>query len=953
MTSVFTEFHSKYHATSLQLAGSQENSLTRTLTSARVEMNPHQVNAALFALKSPFSKGALLADEVGLGKTIEAGLVISQRIAEGKRRILLIVPASLRKQWQQELQEKFSVPTMILDAAVVRQARKRGEDDIFKTTKMPVIMSYEYAARIADELRVAQRWDLIVFDEAHRLRNVYKNEQNRGTSKRAQALADAFRDIPKILLTATPLQNSLLELYGLISVIDDTHFGGLDSFRTQYVRGRPDPENLASLQKRIEPVCQRTLRRQVQEAGHINFRKRTALTFDFDPFDNEITLYEQVSDFLQRSDTVSYGDRANALVLLQVRKILGSSTFAVARYLETLIGRLKLKQAASVKMSDDLDGFDVTLEEDGSNSDDDDMEIIDPQRLANEIAEIQDMLALANSIQINGKGEALVGKLPLVLEQIVKKGGKNKAVIFTESVRTQRYLEQLLSNHGYSGKLVLLNGSNADPESRRIYNSWKDRHAGTEKVSGSRTADMKAALVEAFKSDEKSILISTESGAEGINLQFCSVLINYDLPWNPQRIEQRIGRIHRYGQLIDVTVVNLLNRKNHTEARIHQLLSEKFKLFEGVFGSSDEVLGSISSGLDFEKEVLGIVQRCRTKDQADAEFDELQTRIKDEIDADIAETRARVLETLDGDVVAMLHSRQKSLVEKVPEYQQKLLNLARGELEGIDFSVGDEYAFSHEGLVYTTKWPIADDNDWQFFRVNDGLGRQLVADASARDLTGELMELTFVPDEAPFHGRVARIDALKGDVGWLRVYKATMPTGDALREEILCAVVSDDGTQRGPDIVEKLMQVPALAPQAASVPAPDNDLNQAGEVAFDGFSSRVQEENMAWLDDEELRLDRYAADIEIEIDAQIDALDAEVKDFQRQRRDPKLSMEDKLAMGRKIKRLEGEVDDLKLSKFERRKAIRKQVSDKLDEFAEMLNQQPILETLFTLRWKVA
>lgn len=953
MTPVFTEFHSKYHATSLQLAGSQENSLTRTLTSARVEMNPHQVNAALFALKSPFSKGALLADEVGLGKTIEAGLVISQRIAEGKRRILLIVPASLRKQWQQELQEKFSVPTQILDAAVVRQARKRGEDDIFKNTKTPLIMSYEYAARIADELRLAQKWDLIVFDEAHRLRNVYKNEQNKGTSKRAQALADAFRDIPKILLTATPLQNSLLELYGLISVIDDTHFGGLDSFRTQYVRGRPDPENLAALQKRIEPVCQRTLRRQVQEAGHINFRKRTALTFDFDPFDNEIVLYEHVSDFLQRSDTVSYGDRANALVLLQVRKILGSSTFAVARYLETLIGRLKEKQKASVQMTDDLDGFDVTLEEEDAEGAAEDIEAIDPQRLANEIVEIEEMLSLANSIKINGKGEALVGKLPLVLEQIEKKGGKNKAVIFTESVRTQKYLEQLLSTHGFSGELVLLNGSNADPESRRIYNSWKDRHVGTDRISGSRTADMKAALVEAFKSDEKSILISTESGAEGINLQFCSVLINYDLPWNPQRIEQRIGRIHRYGQLIDVTVVNLLNRKNHTEARIHQLLSEKFKLFDGVFGSSDEVLGSISSGLDFEKEVLGIVQRCRTKEQADAEFDELQTRIKDEIDADIAETRARVLETLDGDVVAMLHSRQKSLVEKVPEYQQKLLNLARGELEGIDFTIGDEYAFSYDGLVYTTKWPIADDNDWQFFRVNDGLGKRLISEASARDLSTELVEMTFVPDEAPFHGRVARIDALKGEVGWLRVYKATMPTGDALREEILCAVVADDGTQRGSDIVEKLMQVPTRAPQPTSLIVPDNDLNEAGEAAFDGFSSRVQDENMAWLDEEELRLDRYAADIEIEIDAQIDALEVEVKDFQRQRRDPKLSMEDKLSMGRKIKKLEGEVDDLKLSKFERRKAIRKQVSDKLDEFAEMLNQQPSLEMLFTLRWKVA
>ena len=381
------------------------------------------------------------------------------------QRILLIVPASLRKQWQQELQEKFSVQTQILDAAIVRHARKHGDADIFRNTKIPLIMSYEYAARIAEELRLAQKWDLIIFDEAHRLRNVYKNERNKGTSKRAQALADAFRDIPKILLTATPLQNSLLELYGLISVIDNTHFGGLDSFKTQYVRGRPNPENLTALQKRIEPVCQRTLRRQVQEAGHINFRKRTALTFDFDPFDDETVLYEQVSDFLQRKDTVSYGDRTNALVLLQVRKILGSSTFAVARYLETLIGRLRERQKASVQMTDDLDGFDVTLEEADSEDEAADIDIIDPQRLANEIVEIEGMLALANSIRINGKGEALVGKLPLVLEQIVAKGGKNKAVIFTESVRTQRYLEQLLSKNGHTGQLVLLNGSNSDPES--------------------------------------------------------------------------------------------------------------------------------------------------------------------------------------------------------------------------------------------------------------------------------------------------------------------------------------------------------------------------------------------------------------------------------------------------------------------------------------------------------
>ena len=205
MTAQFTEFHSKYHSTALKLTGSSENSITRTLTSARVEMNPHQVNAALFALKSPFSKGALLADEVGLGKTIEAGLVISQRLAEGKRRMLLIVPASLRKQWQQELSDKFTVESRILDATVVRQAKKAGEADLFANASMPLIMSYEYAARVAEDLRIATKWDLVVFDEAHRLRNVYKNEQKIGTSKRAQVLADAFRGAPKILLTATPL----------------------------------------------------------------------------------------------------------------------------------------------------------------------------------------------------------------------------------------------------------------------------------------------------------------------------------------------------------------------------------------------------------------------------------------------------------------------------------------------------------------------------------------------------------------------------------------------------------------------------------------------------------------------------------------------------------------------------------------------------------------------------
>src|SRR3546814_9547137 len=190
---------------------------------------------------------------------------------------------------------------------------------------------------------------------------------------------------------------------------------------------------------------------------------------------------------------------------------------------------------------------------------------------------VESMRDLAQSIGINGKGENRVRHLPEVLDQIQSKGGKRKAVIFTVSVRTQKYLHQLLTDNGYEGRIVLMNGSNNDDESRQIYADWKERHAGTDRISGSKTADMKAAIVEAFRSDEKTILIATESGAEGINLQFCSLLINYDLPWNQQRVEQRIGRCNRHGQLVDVPVVTMLTRVDERRVGKEGVSTSKYR----------------------------------------------------------------------------------------------------------------------------------------------------------------------------------------------------------------------------------------------------------------------------------------------------------------------------------------------------------------------------------------
>ena len=231
-----TTYQSQFFAWELtrQASGDSIESLGPTLVDAQVDLNPHQVEAALFACQNPLSRGVILADEVGLGKTIEAGLVLSQFWAERKRRILIIVPANLRKQWHQELLDKFSLDAAILESKSFNALKKQGIANPFDTSQ-PVICSYQFAKSKLNDVHDLP-WDLVVYDEAHRLRNVYKK-----SNVIANALRDGLSHVQsKVLLTATPLQNSLLELFGLVSFIDDRVFGDLNSFRRQYARLNDD-----------------------------------------------------------------------------------------------------------------------------------------------------------------------------------------------------------------------------------------------------------------------------------------------------------------------------------------------------------------------------------------------------------------------------------------------------------------------------------------------------------------------------------------------------------------------------------------------------------------------------------------------------------------------------------------------------------------------------------------
>ncbi len=951
-TPLYQPIQGHYFANSLLLESLDEAAFTRSLSAARVDMNPHQVEASLFALKSPLNKGVLLADEVGLGKTIEAGLVMAQKWAEQKRKILLIVPASLRKQWEQELIEKFGLKSTIMEAGKHREMKKSGVRDPFDKVSGVVISSYEFAARQKDELH-RTKWDLVVFDEAHRLRSVYKKNGSQRAKDLRRALADPF----KVLLTATPLQNSLLELFGIVSIIDETHFGGEAAFKRQYMGAGASRASAEALKERLKLICHRTLRRQVQEAGHINFTKRNATVFNFDPPDIEVKLYDSISSFLQQKGTVSYGDRANQLVILQIRKILGSSTFAVIKYLETLIDRLEKKQTTiDTSITDDIELIDEIGEEMTDQEVDEEAlseDPIDPEKLAAELDELNGFLKLARSIGANAKGEKLVDRLPDVLDAIKSKGGARKAVIFTESVRTQTYLSALLSNRGYAGEIVLLNGSNNDPSSHQIYKEWKERHAGSDRVSGSKTADMKAAIVDAFKGDDKTILIATESGAEGINLQFCSLVINFDLPWNPQRVEQRIGRCHRYGQKIDVTVVNMLNLKNHAEKRIYELLALKFKLFEGVFGSSDEVLGTIELGVDFEKRVLDIIQKSRSPEEIEASFDALKEELQETISAEVEAARAKVLEQFDTDVVSRLNTRKTSLAHALDDFSRRLLMMARAEFPDAEFNVGGSHAFRQGDHVYTPHWQEAEEKDWQFFRLTDeNLALEAAKRASERDYSSEASSLRFNPAAFPFDGQLANVSALRGKSGFLRVAKAAVRTEQKVREDLLVSCITHDGSHIDVETAKRLLMAPAIDDGVVAIPSGLGPLDKIESQLFSNFAETVKKQNFQWLEEEEQRLDNYARDIEVEVDAQIDEIEEIAKQLRRDRRSPDLSMEEKLALGRKIKSVEGEIDDLKFSKHERRKQIRKQVNDMLDEFAAALDRKPELSPLFTIRWSV-
>lgn len=952
MQPILTDYHAKYYAyelTRLRRGGDVER-IAQSLFDAAVDLNPHQIDAALFALQNPLSKGVLLADEVGLGKTIEASLVLGQLWAERRRRLLVICPASLRKQWAAELAEKFYLPTQVLDARTWKQQRSAG---VYNPLDQDVIsvMSFHFAAGLEEQLR-AIPWDLVVIDEAHKLRNAHRDSHRTG-----QALKRALAGSRKLLLTATPLQNSLMELYGLSTVIDEHLFGDAVSFRSMYMR---DGNDIEGLRRRLAEFSKRTLRRQVLE--YVQYTERKPVTIPFSPGPDEQRLYDLVSAYLQRDDSYGVPYRQRHLVALVIRKLLASSTSAVINTLETMLARLRRLETEQSLEDDwlerlvadeelDDDALEEAADEAGAALSEQQAEPVDLVRLRGEIAELEQYVALARRIDEDEKSAALLKALEIGFGRMAAMGAPRKAVIFTESRRTQDYLARYLKARGYAGKVVTFAGSNSSPAVTGIYQRWLQTYAGTDRITGSPAVDRRTALIDHFR-DHAEILIATEAAAEGVNLQFCNLVVNYDLPWNPQRVEQRIGRCHRYGQKFDVVVINFLNQRNEADRRVLELLSDKFHLFDGLFGASDDVLGRLESGVDFEKRIAAIYDTCRTQEQIEQAFNDLREELEDSINERMRETEAKLLANFDERIHELLRIQRERAEQRLDRIGRLFWWLTRHILgnrarfdDNLRFQLLDPPAAAiPAGCYELIRKGKAAPGDAHVYRLSHPLG-EYVLDRGRR-LDVPAAEVRF--DLSNYPHRILVLENLPIKCGWLELNLLELDSFQR-EEHLVFTAQADDGTMLDHEACERLFNLSATVGGDAG--APPDGLAVAARRQIEAALSQALEENDQYFQRERDKLEQWADDQIHSAEKQLDDTKIRIRDVKRRARTAQ-TIEEQKALLEEVQRLEKQQRRQRQNIFDVEDQIEERRDQLIAALERRLHQNSSTHHLFRIRWQL-
>lgn len=937
------------HELDRSYASDHVGKLAGLLFDAQVEPKPHQIDAALFALQTPFLDGVILADEVGLGKTIEAGIVISQYLAQRNRRILIIAPSSLRQQWKQELDEKFALPASLLDRTTIDELTGPG------AREQILICSYEFAN--SQTAKIIHTWDLVVCDEAHRLCSHWT-----GQAKIASNVARICRGATKtIMLTATPLQNRLEELYGLVSVFAPDYFHSLNAFKERYL-DNPGGVGNDDLAQRVALIAKRTLRKDADR--YIRFTARMPLTITFTPSDAEIELYDRINEYLQRPFLWAFAKSQRHLSALIMRKRLGSSSYAVASTLEHTADRLYAEVRAGRRRNDAgafIGDPDITSElreevenAPGSNSN---SEVIDPaQRAAmlSEVDELREYAQLARSITVNQKAVKLIDALEQGFTKLREIGAPQKAIIFTDSTVTQDYLARSLREAGWGDGLVLFNGSNNGTEANAIYKRWLEENQGGDLVTGIPAADRRKALVDEFR-ERGRLMIATEAAAEGINLQFCSMLVNYDLPWNPQRIEQRIGRVHRFGQKHNVVVVNFSNKGNLAEERILELLTEKFELFTSVFGASDEVLGQIEDGLDFEKNIAHILDNCKTATEIDAAFTELEAKYAKQINREMKKTRTKVFDNLDPKVRDKLKSYDTQTGIVLNAFERLLIDVTRHEL-------GDIATFNESGTQFTlhnapaTAIPTGD----YYFKSKPRKGAHQYRYSSnlcawvidhAKELNTPPARVTFQVKHSERATTVAK--RLRKKRGRLRIEEVTftMQAGKQQLHEsyLLTAGFLEDGTPLDHEQVRDLLDLNCTA--IITEPVDAIGFEEAMKDQLAALSEDVEDRNAGFFLQQEELIESARLDHKATFDAKIREYQAKEAAARKAARKA-ANVSEELKLKQEARQWRRKIDDAEDEYRTERNRLREESEEYLDNARDALNATQNRRELFTINWEV-
>lgn len=536
----------------------KEELLAPVISSSNMEIYPHQIASATFGLKrfndfanfSSFStenkkSGVILCDEGGLGKTYTAMMIIATRYNMGDNKILVVVPNQLTFEWVEIFENSFNVPyTLLKDKEQMQDFVYSGEEVVITT----FTMAKEYA-----EYFESLDFEIVVVDEAHKLKS------GRAESLLYDCLKNISKNAFKVLLTATPIQNSILDIYNLAMLIDDNLFEDEDSFYKRYYRRE---ENYEELAKKIRQIAFRTLRREI--AQYVKIPDRIGISLEYEYTDAELKLYKLLESYLALEEKVAFPKMDKYDLTLMMTKAFSSSKDAFLKLLNGVQSRLTDGEKDKIY--------------------------------------IDEMIKLCEKQNNSAKIEMLDEVLNKVLKELKSKKLNEKIIIFTKYRATLEYLFNHLNKGKYKDKVLTFDSKNSDID-----------------------------IKEKFKSEynnEYKILITTDLASEGFNFNFASSVINYDLPYNILKIEQRVNRVHRMGQQGESIVINFFNHQNFYDVRILELIKKRVLQFNIIMGSSDNFIGEfLSIGECFEK-----LENLKTFNEISNEFKENQNNVLDEIE---------------------------------------------------------------------------------------------------------------------------------------------------------------------------------------------------------------------------------------------------------------------------------------------------------------------------------